>query len=212
MHFRSEVLRLSATDPNTPPTDLSKALASDAPVEHGEYLYWMERFISQRSESASSPLDVQDSGRLVRCRLDGTERRILWNGQDERGELMRPGPFFFHQGRLYIQYAVPRPGAPIDMSDSEIRAPTRADTGARVAVLYPERTQTPGPVRMLPSAAQMLLSPNTTSRTMLSRDALADGGFLYVYVVEQKRNPLDFLSSQTTERNTLCLYRVPLPE
>jgi hypothetical protein len=209
-----ETMRISLTNATAPPVTLTKTIGDYLPLERDGRLYWKETyFLTEDRQPGQTP---PQSGRVVTCRTDGTDRRILWEGRDDQGEPQTLGPLFFHQGKLYIVYGpagLPRTNAPGNISAAAKAPPV--DSGYRVACLHPERANALG--------ASFALPPGLTGRDIpiggppngmptQGKSGYADNGYLYAAAWEQKRSGLDFLYSQTTERNICVLYRVRLPQ
>jgi hypothetical protein len=193
---------------NTPPINLHDFPTDDEGMpfprtpfflEYQDRVYWIERYRLEDDETSTAT--NQETGRVVSTRLDGSERRTVWEARDNTGRLMFPRQILTHRGKLYLLFSQARL-VPVPPPDD-----LRIDWNHGIARLEPEHSPSLGAALALPSSTYLIGVDR-----MSQRPAYADDGYLYFVVPEEKRSPLDFLSARTTVKVEMALCRSKLPE
>lgn len=168
-------------------------------LEHQDRLYWIERYKLEDDETSS--ITNQETGRLVSTRLDGSDRRVVWEARDAMGKLMFPKQIFAYQGKLYMVFSQARV-IPVPPPEE-----LRIEWNHGVVRIESERNPSLGTMLALPRSAYF-----QGIESVALRPTHADNGYLYFLIREEKRSPVDFLFTQTTEKAGTTLCRIKLPE
>jgi hypothetical protein len=204
--------RISLTNPKVPPVTLPAAEVRYR-LEFEGRVYWVESETFRTGGEETPGTSPLQSGRVVSCQIDGTDRRVIWEGRDGRGAPQILGPLFVHQGRLYVIYR------PLHLPKQDIPAPASNPQGgpavvrfdAKVARLHPDKSAALGSACAIPVFPSQIDLDDTGMP--MGTGEYVDGGYFYFSVEEyQPKSPLDFLSYMSTERRIAVLYRVRLPE
>jgi hypothetical protein len=200
--------RLSATDPRAAPIPLPKISSVATPLLFRDRIYWVETNAGADFDTPEPRLTAAPSGQVWSCRPDGSDRTVVWNTRDERGDPAVPLRLMTHADALYLVYgpALP-PTAPGE-------APRKAQGRSGIVRLYPSRPTRYGEFLPLPRpiAQAMQESEPFGGAGRLSERVRVENGYLYVFVTEFRRGLFDFLSPRSTAYGVRMLYRVPLPE
>jgi hypothetical protein len=183
----------------------SGSIMSQSGVEIDTNLFWMESYLVASSESNQGP-NVPKRWRVMTCRSNGSERRILWEMRAKEGVRLTSCELFAHQGRLYV----------FSEEESEVSPTGEMEMGSGLPPylirLNPKNGQPIGkPVALLPQMKFDILTQSDNQGQRLSEGLHLDGGYLYAFVLEPRRVLYD-LGAVMGDEKIVRLYRVRLPE